>query len=193
MIEGNEKSSYYWIFSLVTFPSIIPLYYLLNPVSKPELYLKSFLCLQLLLSLFLLRMIVNIKDISFRIWLVSVIIIPLPIVIFLSRLYLLIEFIGVFYILLVLYSLTLYRFRKGSGFVGTVLVLVFGPLFFWCMMEFLPKISLEQTIDYSPIYILMGDGEFEVFRLSIFLFSFFVFIFGSKFILLKVFKREVVF
>ncbi|PCJ62133.1 MAG: hypothetical protein COA79_05445 [Planctomycetota bacterium] len=193
MAEEIEKSSYFWIFSLVALPPVVPLYYLFSPVANPEYYLKSFLCLQFILSIFLLRIIVDYKDVSFRIWLVAVIIIPLPLVIFLSRLYLKIEFIGIFYILLLLYSLALYRFRNGSGFVGTIIVLMFGPLFAWGLMELLPKITLDGIIDYSPIYIILASEKIDIINLSAFLISFFTLTVGSKLLLSKVFKQGAIF
>lgn len=150
MENQNNKSSYYWLLPLQALPGVL-LLFLLNPLQYLDTYGKVVGALQLVISCATIPIIVSLRHFSFRIWFFSAIMVPLPILIFIERLYFESFLISQYYLFLLLFFGMNYYLRNLRIFIPILLVSFLGPIFIWGITEMFSDVENMPFFYMSPI------------------------------------------
>lgn len=150
MENQNNISTYYWLLPIQAIPGVV-LLFLLNPLEYLDTYGKVLGSLQLLVSCATIPIIVSFKHFSFRIWVISAILIPLPILIFTERLYFESFLISQYYFFLLLFFGLNYYLRNLKIFIPILFISFLGPVFIWGITEMFSDIENIAFFYMSPI------------------------------------------
>lgn len=159
MENQNNKSVYYWLLPLQAFPAV-GILFILYPLEYLDSYGKILAILHLLISCATIPNIQSFKHISFRIWVCSSFLIPLPILIFVTRLYLEPNLLAQYYFFLLLFFILNYQLRNLKIFIPLLLISLFGSIFIWGVSEMFSGVNNEYFFHMSPIlnfFLILGD------------------------------------
>ena len=154
-----KKSELYWLLPLQASPGVL-LLFILNPLFLLDSYGKAIAALQLLIACATIPVIYSLKHISFRIWACSALIVPLPILIFIERLYFEPFLIAEYYFYLTVFFILNYYLRKLFIFMPILLVSFFGSIFIWGVSEMFSSFDNDLFFYRSPIlnfFLDIGD------------------------------------
>lgn len=146
----DTKLKHYWLIPAQAFPAVL-LLLIISPLPYLEYYGKALTSMQLIFSCATIPLIVSLKDVTFRIWACSVLIIPLPILIFIERISFDQYLIAGYYLFLVLFFIFNYPLRKLAIFIPLLLVTFFGSIIIWGVTEMFSQIPNEHFFYMSPI------------------------------------------